>query len=436
MALPIPIPAPAQAQTDYSTNTATTSHVFTITGSNLTIRNSLVAIFSYDGTGNNIITGITDTDGNTWAKATADTSTGTTHGETWYCTNLPGGTTPTVTVVTSAAVKMTATVEEITGIISYRPGAEVEATSVRIHAPAIAGLSRSTLSTGARSAAASVIITAAAANATSLTFTNGGAGFNGTDGNFHTHKDGTSGLSVAIAHRNAEVLTIGGVTGNMVISPSSTTPVAMMCVTFYRQGVSTGVAGDGALGNIEGVVIEDNSAGNGLVLKSSASAPYGGTGGSTDSKVYGFIPGLDLPAGVTVSDAQLNWNIIEGFSDGLSQGYHVAIDPTAPIGTTLETTDENGVGGSVVVNGSMDESVGFKTATLSPSDVSTSATYMNIMYYVETAEVTGSYWKVGLRADNTPNFVVALLIWPSTSTRRTKPLHLTPAPRLAHPGVH
>lgn len=408
MALLQALPAPAQAQTDYSTNTAGTSHAFTVTGSNLTIRNSLLLVASYDGATGNLITGITDTDGNTWAKATSATNSTQTNGELWYCTNLAGGTKPTITVATSASVKMTITVEEITGIISY--ASALEAVTARVHTPGVNSLNRSTTATGVRSGAVSVIVCASAANATSLTFTGGGSGFNGTNGNFHTNKDGTSGLSVAIAHRNTEVLSLGSITGNMVVSPTSTTPVAMMVATFYRQGVSTGVTGDGALGNIEGVVTEDNT--TGLVYKSSFSAPLGGTGGSTDSKVYGFIPGLNLPAGVTVSDAQLNWNLMFGFTDGLSDGYFVKIDPTAPIGTTLETTDENGVGGSVVLSGSMDEALGFKTATLSPSDVSASTTYMNVMYYMDTSNVTSSNWQIGLRADVTPNFVEALLIWP------------------------
>lgn len=413
MALLQSLSAPAQAQTDYSTNTVGTSHAFTVTGSNLTIRNSLLLVASYDGAMGDLITGITDTDGNTWAKATSATNSTQTNGELWYCTNLAGGTKPTITVATSASVKMTITVEEIVGIISY--ASALEAVTARVHTPGVNSLNRSTLGTGIRTGAVSVIICASAANATSLTFTNGGSGFNGTGGAFHTYKDGTSGLSVAIAHRNTEVLSLGSITGNMVVSPTSTTPVAMMVATFYRQGVSTGVAGDGALGNVEGVVTEDNT--TGLVYKSSASAPLGGTGGSTDSKVYGFIPGLNLPTGVTVSAAQLNWNLMFGFYDGTSDGYSVQIDPTAPIGTTLETTDENGVGGSTVLALSLDDVVGFKTATLSPSDVSITTTYMNTMYHMDTVDITGSNWQIGLRADNTPNFVEALLTWPTSNSR-------------------
>ena len=425
MALLQSLPAPAQAQTDYSTNTAGTSHAVTITGSNLTIRNSLILVASYDGATGNLITGITDSDGNTWAKATSATNSTQTNGEIWYCTNLAGGTKPTVTVTTSASVKMTVTVEEITGIISYATA--LDKVSARVHAPA-SSTARSTLTTGLREGCAEVIVCAAAANATTLTFTAGGGGYNGANGNFHTYKDGTSGLSVAIVHRNLEILSVGGITGNMVVSPSSVTPVAMMVATFYRQGVSTGVTGDGALGNIEGVVTEDNT--TGLVYKSSASAPFGGTGGSQDAKVYGFIPGLNLPAGVTVSAAQLNWNLMFGFTDGLSDGYYVQIDPTAPIGTTLETTDENGVGGSIVLSGSIDEVIGFKTATLATSDVSTTTTYMNTMYYMGTAQANSSNWQIGLRADATPNFVEALLTWPVPVTSRPKPLRLASAVRL------
>lgn len=411
MALLQSLPAPAQTQVDYSTNTASTNHVFAAFGSNVTIRNSLVAVLTYDGTANNIITGITDTDGNTWAKATADTSTGTTHIEVWYCTNLAGGTKPVITVATSASVKMTATVEEITGIISYATA--IDAVSVRIHTPGSATTLRSTLTTGVRNGAAPVVIAAGALNHATDVFTAGGAGYNGVNGNFHTYKDGSNGLAVAIANRNIEVLSIGGVTANLLVT-SSTRPTAMACVAFFRQGVSTGVAGDGALGNVEGVVTEDNAVG--LVYKSSASAPYGGTGGSTDSKAYGFIPGLNLPAGVTVTDAQLNWNLYAGYYDGFSDGYYVKIDPTAPIGTTLETSDENGVGGTAYYGG-VDEVTGFKTATLSPSDVSTGTTYMNTMYYMKTADITGSNWQIGLRADATPNFVEALLDFPTAKPR-------------------
>lgn len=398
---------------DYSTTTAATSHAVSITTANLTIRNSMILGISYDGATGNQVSGITDTDGNTWTQAKSGTNSTQTNGELWYCTNLAGGTKPTITVATSSSVKATIVLVEVTGIISYKTPLDVATTRVYT----TAGVGRFGTATGIRNGQIEAIFQMAMANNSGLTFTGGTSGFNGATSNFHTYKDGTTGLSVAYCNAAAESLTLASKSPGFVVTPSSSIPAVVLCAAFYRQGVSTGVAGDGALGNTEAVVIEDNSVGR--VYKSSASAPLGGTGGSTDSKVYSFIPGLDLPAGVTVASAQLNWTLSNAVDDGFSSGYYIKIDPTAPIGTTLETTDENGVGGSVVLTGSLDLVLGAKDVSIAPSDVSTGTTYMNTMYYMDTSDVTASEWQIGLRANNTPNFVEALLTWPSGGRPRS-----------------
>lgn len=393
---------------DYSTTTAATSHAVTITTANLTIRNSMILGISYDGATGDQVSGITDTDGNTWAKATSGTNSTQTNGEFWYCTNLAGGTKPTVTVALSSSVKATIVLVEVTGIISYKTALDV-ATS-RVNTPTLATTGRFGTATGTRNGAAEAVFQMAMANNTGLAFTNGTSGFNQPAANFHTYKDATTGLSVAYANKQAEVMNLSSQSPGFVVTPSSVITAVVLCATFFRQGVSQSTSESGSIINVEGATSVDQL--NATLIKTSATAPLGGYGSSTDTKAYGFIPGLDLPAGVTVSSAQLNWLMAGGTDDGFSLGYSVKIDPTAPIGTTLETTDENGVGGSVVATGQFDTTITYYTATLAPSDVSTGTTYMNTQYYLETNDPNSSSWEIGLRLNNVPDFVEAILSWP------------------------
>lgn len=392
---------------DYSTASAAVAHVATIVTSNLTARNSMLLGVSYDGATGNLVSSITDSDGNTWAKATSGSNSVQTNGELWYCTNLVGGTKPSVTVNFSSAVKATIVLVEVSGIISYKSALDIATTRVN----ATSGVGRFGTSTGVRNGQVEAIFQMAMANSTTTSFTGGTTAFNGAPSNFHTKKDATTGLSVAYSNRNAEIYTIATVAPGFVITPSSVVPVVVLCAAFFREGVITGTAEDGTLQNIEGVVVEDTTVGN--VIKTSGMAPNGGTGSSTDSKFYGFLPSPGLPANASIVSAEFNYSIIDGFDDGLSTGLHILIDKTAPIGSTLETTDENGVGGTLVLNGDMDVAPGIKSIALTPATDINISGYTNTMFFVETTVVTGSYWQIADRSNNAPQFIEMILSFSS-----------------------
>lgn len=106
------------------TNSGTLTQAVTFT-SNTTSGNLIVVstVKNVDAGGLGVITGITDSNGNTYQQAIAQNGNGVVVNsvEIWYAYNITGGTTPTVTVTWSLSNRPAATIREYSGIATTSP---------------------------------------------------------------------------------------------------------------------------------------------------------------------------------------------------------------------------------------------------------------------------------------------------------------------------
>lgn len=329
----------------YSTNTAATSHSLTLSS---TTRpqggtlgpTTLILTLSYDGAGGDQCSSVTDTSGNTWQKGTSASNGATTSGEMWYSYNIIGGATPTITANMASSVKMTMVCVEIDQV---RPVSPLDLTSARIDTTSsTARTSAATLATK-RQGMIEVIVAGIAWSSATLNCSNGGTGFAGT---LVTTKDATSGIGVGMARRAAETnnLTGSNSIGRFTMSARSTTPAAVMCLSFFRDGVITSNSDDGWIDNIEGVASVYTTDTQHFVYTSSTSAPFGGTGGSERASSYHFFPAYSsyLLPGVTLDTTFLYYySSGGGYDDGTNyEGITLSIFIGNELGSTLDADDE------------------------------------------------------------------------------------------------
>jgi len=110
----------------YSTAAASTSHAITFTSpiakaAGAVGPSTLLAHVGYGGATGNKVSGVTDTDGNTWQRGTSTSDGVSVNGEVWYAFNAKGGLAPTVTINLSASLAITAVIEERDQIIPIHP---------------------------------------------------------------------------------------------------------------------------------------------------------------------------------------------------------------------------------------------------------------------------------------------------------------------------
>lgn len=111
----------AQVQTVTKTNIAgVTSETITITTQNTTAGNTLILVSSDNWGLVNQISGITDTEGNTWQRAKS-ISAGGIDGEVWYAYNIAGGTKPTLTITYAHPVQIALVLAEYSGFTTTDP---------------------------------------------------------------------------------------------------------------------------------------------------------------------------------------------------------------------------------------------------------------------------------------------------------------------------
>lgn len=428
------LPSFIQSKT-YSTNTASTTHAITIDSAvrsqgGSVAPSALVATISYDGTTGSLVTGITDTAGNTWVYGNDGTNDVRTsngagvNGEMWYCLNAVGGVAPTITVTLSSSQKASIVVTEIDQVRSV---SGLDRCKGNINT--VASTSRSGLSGTKGQGMIPVVVEGICWNDASLTMS-AASGYSG----LVQIKDGSSNIAAAMAYKSSEIQTLSAATIQAKATMSAgTIPVAMMTLRFWRDGVITSTDEDGYIQNIEGTPTAYTSSlssspwGADTVYRSSTSAPIGGTGSSETDNVYSFFPDYSsyLLSGVTIG-TDVTWNIRDlgtGFDDGTNWIWafgRVYNDGT--FGTTLTAADD-GVGGASsptieFINDLWVSTSTWHTYTFNKSFLNTSGhTTAVIDGEGDTSGFTSSSWaNLGDYDNNVPQYLVLTLTYPSLSS--------------------
>ncbi len=352
------VPAFIQTKTQASDAAAATSHVITATSptasqGGLVGPSAWILMASYDGNfTTDQISGVTDSDGDTWQRGNSAHNNAGVNGEIWYCFNSTGATTKTVTVA-SASVKMKLALVEQDQVAPISPldgtSTPLDKTTGRIHVPPGNGTARTSADvvgggayTTKRTGMIEVIIGGIAWNDT-RTITSAGNGFQFSS--VVQVSGGSSNLGVGLERKSAEIanITPAGTVANFVMSASDTQPAAVMSLTFFRDGVVTSTNEDGYIDDIEGVSTAFVTAvGNtGYVYRSSASAPGGGTGGSEYSQAFAQMPRYYPKTGATVSSPSLRYRLSDGFHDGTGYfGFYISFFTNGSVVSTTTTADE------------------------------------------------------------------------------------------------
>ena len=345
------VPAFTQTKT-YSTNTAATSHAITLTSAVTPSGGSvspaaLVAVISYDGASGNQISSITDTSGNTWQRGTSQSNASSVNCEAWYAYNVVGGVTPTITINLSSSLKISAVIAEIDQVRCVSPLDQATGRIDTTNSTARTSVSAK------RNGMIEIVVGFMGWNHATLNVSAAGTGFT----QLTSIKDGSSNIGAALIRRTVDLnnLTAANTLARFTMSATSTTPCAVLSLTFYRDGVATCDADDGYIDNFEGFVTVENAALDAGVFKSSTSAPYGGTGGSEKTNAYAFIPSYApyLLSGVTIGpNTDVSYYATYAFEDGTSYMMpYISVFNDDSLGNSLDSSDETWAGGYTVVPG-------------------------------------------------------------------------------------
>ena len=413
----------------YSADAAATSHVITlnsaITQSGGSVSPSaLVAQISYDGASGDRVSSITDTLGNTWERKTSASNGSDINGEMWLAYNVPGGSVPTVTIALSSSLSISAIIGEVD--------------QVRCVSPFDYALSRidTTNSTARTSAAANsikrggmlaLVIGGIAWKHATLDVNAAGAGFT----QLVKTKNGVTNIGAAIVRRNADLNNTTGVNsiGRFSMSASGTTPCAVMSVVLYRDGVSTSNSEDGYVDNFETVVAADSTSTWALVLMTSTSAPFGGTGGSEKINAYSFIPTYDpyLLPGVTIgANMTLAYYVSGGFEDGTAYMMpYIEIFNDGTYAPTLDVGDEGIVVGYSLALGYDPFTGGIHSLIVPSADCysdTNPTTYVMHMEGDTGGFISNSYVELLTKEGNAPSYYRLDLQYPYPASSRLRTL--------------
>lgn len=423
------VPSFTQTKT-YSTNTAATSHALTldsaITPSGGSVSPSaLILALSYDGSSGNQCSSVTDTQGNTWARATSASNGTGTNGELWYTYNVLGGSTPTITANMSSSVKMSMVAAEIDQVRCVTP---LDLVLSRIDTTNSTARSSASTTSTKRNGMLEIVIGAIAWSHATLDVNTAGTGFT----QLTKIKDGSSNIGCAIDRRSTELnnLTPNNTIGRFVMTASSTTPCAVMSMSFYRDGVSTSTMEDGYIDNFETFVTVVNADTISPVYMSSTSAPNGGTGFSEKINSYGFIPTYDpyLLPGVTIgSNMTFAYYVTYGYEDGTDTMFpYLEIYNDGTLGTTLDSSDETfGFGYTVALGYDPLTTLGILTLTVPTSLCYSDTDHTTWAMHMEgdtLGSITSTYLELLTREGNASSYFKLDLQYPYPASSRLRTL--------------
>jgi len=345
------VPTFIQSKTAASDSSAGTTHPITLDNSvrqrgGAISPSTLVLVISYDGNTGNLVSGVTDTNGNTWQRGTSISNGAGVNGEMWYALNCNGGlAAPTITATTSSSVKAKLAAAELDQIAPISPldgtstsldktqeRIDVTNSAIRTSSPASPVPPRLTGQIEVRMGAIAWNDTRTVSSTSAWT---GLVQLSGTASN----------LGVAIERKASEIknTNAGNSRASFTMNSSGTVPAGVMSLSFFRDGVITSTDEDGYIDNIEGVATAITNVSPDFVYRSSASAPIGGTGASEYSQAFSFFPRYYKLDGVTIADA-IEWRFVvnDGFDDGAGYfAFYCHTFKSGQLGSTLTTADEN-----------------------------------------------------------------------------------------------
>lgn len=387
---------------------------------------TLILYLSYDGNTAGVITGITDSDGNTWTKGDSQGNGAGVNLEGWYAFNVKGGSIPSGTITTSASVKLKGIGKEVDQV---RPVSAWDRKTGRVDTPAVNSTTRTSAAsnTEKRRGMIEVIYAGIGWNDT-RTCTGGGSGFTGAAACFSTLSGGNSNLGVAMAQRSVEQNNVAGANtiGRFVMSASDTQPAAVICLSFYRDGIVTSTDEDGTIDNLEGTIavattniVTTTVWGADAAYRSSTSAPNGGTGGSETDHAYAFWPDYSsyLLTGVTIgSTFDVNLINLGSSDDGTSwTAGAIYLYKNNELGSTLDSGDDSLAGSYSVIG--VPTAVGLETYTFNTASYynTSGVTAMGLSMEGDTQGfISNSVLLYGDYDTSNPSYLKLTLTYPSS----------------------
>jgi len=451
------VPTPQDTKTNASDSSASTTHTITLNnaiwaqGGSTSPATILVSI-SYDGNTGGIVTGVTDTLGNTYALATegghdAKQSNGAgVNLEAWYAYNCTAGSAPTITVTLSASQKA-----KLAAVVlpQVRPISPIDEVNGRIDTTSSATRAAEVTPGYARKVDGQIgIYIGITGWNDTRTVSGNGSTWTGTGSGNISLAGGSSNLGIAMQWKNTtseqQLISATNHIARFTMSSSTTNPSAVMTVCFFRDGVVTTTDEDGYIQNIENVPTAYSTSislspwGFCATFASSTSAPGGGTGSSETDRTFFFFPDYSsyLLSGVTIGaniDLKIK-NAGGGFDDGTNYMTETMyIYKNGTFGSTLDTTDDGAFTGSYFEfsNNFTNSSGLWVTKTFDKATYYNTSGYttVGIMMSGDTGGFASSTWgSISDYSTNAPAYLVLALTYPTLTT--TTPGQLSLAPEL------
>lgn len=384
----------------------------------------------YDNGTGGIGTSVTGTSGATYTRRVNEpnAANGFTL-EVWEATNVPGGAIETLTWTGSSAVKAKLAFAELDQVAPVSPydgtSSPFDQKVSRIDTTDSIGRSAASTNTTKNRSVQNVFIGFIGWN-DNRTISNAGSSWDATSE--FSLSGGSTSLGIGVEKKATEVSNIAGNNCIARFTMSShtapqTRPAAVAGLTFMRDGRLM-VSEDGTIDNIEMVSTVYTTNTSNFVVRTSASAPGGGTGGSEMSKYYGFFPRYYPPSGTTIgSTPDFNFQLLGGDDTDPNFGFVLSSYKNNQLGSTLDLTDENVAAGHDYFGISLNATVaGLKTLTLDYSqDVNPTGTTV-LMLHSEGDGFgfgTWNYLDVGDYTGNTPAFLTFYPDYPVLAHPRT-----------------
>lgn len=424
------VPTFIQSKTAASDAAAATSHSITpdsaIRSSGGAIGPStLILMISYDGNSGNQVSSVTDTASNTWQRGTSASNSAGVNGEIWYAFNAQSGSV-TITANMASSVKAKLAFAELDQVAPISPidgtSTPFDKSTARIDTTSSSSRTSASTNSVKQVGAVEVYVGGIAWNDT-RTISSAGSSWTG----LVQLSGSASNLGVGIERKLAEVQNIAGSSciARFTMSASGTSPAAVMCLSFFRDGVITSTDQDGMIDNVEGVEAITTNASPDFVYMSSASAPLGGTGGSEKSNGFAFFPRYYAPAGATIGENISHlFNVSDGFDEGSGVSYcYMYYWKDGELGSTLTSGDQHPL--TATLDGydwqegaGLPVATGWHTLSVLKTNILnlTGVTNACLSEYTDAmGSTTNNYVNLSEYQNSSPQYLVLSLTYPSTS---------------------
>jgi hypothetical protein len=383
---------------------------------------------SYNGNTGDRVSSITDSDGDTWTKATdgvRNASISNTAGvnlEGWVCRANGAATTKIITVTLATSLSGVAACCETDQVRSA--GTFVDKVWSNINTTA--STSRIGTTPAKRDGQLAVCLSGLAFNDATMTC----SGVPVSWQNYTGAKNSTSNVGVGLAYKaQTEPTALAG--GQAVARYNmsvGTTPVALMSITFFRDGVATAGTEDAWLDDIELSPVVYTTDAEHFIFMSSTSAPGGGTGGSEKSRSYARFPAIDsyIKTGGTYGSTFDERCYIDGFSSWDDGTNYMTLwgkfFTTDIFGSSIETSEENESSGTNVMLAYSPIVNGTQSVTLNVSQAHNVSGYTWSVYDMQGdtgGGFSGTFIYMYEWSGNNPRYRVFTITYPVLAHPRT-----------------